>query len=267
MNLKHLTDKALLEDTKILISQERSILVKLLFHLKEIDQRKLYSDLKLPSLYEYCTRELKLSEGGAQRRIVAARMLKELPQIAGKIENGNLLLCNLVTVSKYIKENKIRHPSKKLEIILSIENMSKKECDRKLCELSGTNLTKTFTLVINEETFHLYQNVKSFSGLHSDTDQFLQRILNNTLLLIEKEKFKVKTPRNSPPPVEVKRVISSNIKRSVYKRDQKCVQCGSIHHLNYDHITPFSLGGKSTLENIRLLCFNCNQRNRIKAKL
>lgn len=56
------------------------------------------------------------------------------------------------------------------------------------------------------------------------------------------------------------RLISSEIKRIVWKRDQgKCVLCGETKNIHYDHDLPFSKGGTSLTEkNIRLLCAKCN---------
>lgn len=62
------------------------------------------------------------------------------------------------------------------------------------------------------------------------------------------------------------RLISSEIKREVWKRDQgKCVLCGSNKNLHYDHDLPFSKGGTSlNALNIRLLCASCNLRKSAK---
>jgi len=56
------------------------------------------------------------------------------------------------------------------------------------------------------------------------------------------------------------RLISSEIKKEVWKRDNgKCVICGSVKNLHFDHDLPFSKGGTSlTAKNIRLLCAKCN---------
>lgn len=43
MNLKHLTDSTLLADTKTLVRQEQALLIKTLWHLKEVDGRRLYA--------------------------------------------------------------------------------------------------------------------------------------------------------------------------------------------------------------------------------
>ena len=61
---------------------------------------------------------------------------------------------------------------------------------------------------------------------------------------------------------EVDRYIPAQIKREVWSRDQgRCTfpGCSSKHFLEYDHIQPVSLHGKSNLENLRLLCRAHNQ--------
>ena len=72
--------------------------------------------------------------------------------------------------------------------------------------------------------------------------------------LIKKEVFAKKSRR-----------ISQSLRYKVWQRDKgQCVLCGSKRNLNYDHIKPVALGGGSVLNNLRVLCFNCNQRQAIK---
>ncbi|MCX6117900.1 MAG: HNH endonuclease signature motif containing protein [Proteobacteria bacterium] len=57
------------------------------------------------------------------------------------------------------------------------------------------------------------------------------------------------------------RYISADLKRQIWKRDRgQCVQCHSKHNVQYDHVIPVAMGGLSRLDNLRLLCFHCNQR-------
>lgn len=268
MNLKHLTDKALLEDTKKLVSQERSILVKLLHHLNEIDKRKLYTELKYASLHDYCTRELKLADTSTHYRIVTARLMNELPRILPKIENGCLSLSNITMAVKHMKDLKIEDTIEKERILESIENLSKRECEIKLFELTGIERPKMTNLTIKDETYLLLQRARDLISTPMTQDELLQFLIRAFIERAEKSRFKTQTNADLHTPEYVTRVIPAAIKRAVHERDGgKCTKCGSTHNLQYDHIIPFSLGGKSTLENIRLLCFNCNQRNRITAKL
>jgi hypothetical protein len=56
------------------------------------------------------------------------------------------------------------------------------------------------------------------------------------------------------------RIIPSHVKQEVWKRDKgRCVQCGAIDNLHFDHILPFSRGGTSLdVKNIQLLCVRHN---------
>lgn len=61
-------------------------------------------------------------------------------------------------------------------------------------------------------------------------------------------------------PLSHTRVIPSEVKLQVWKRDQgRCVQCGATDNLHFDHVLPFSKGGTSLMaENVQLLCARHN---------
>lgn len=55
--------------------------------------------------------------------------------------------------------------------------------------------------------------------------------------------------------------ISLRVKLAVWERDGgRCVRCASDERIEYDHVFPFILGGKSTVANLQLLCRTCNRR-------
>lgn len=269
MNLKHLTDSVLLADTKFLVNRERELTTKILHHLKEIDKRKLYSDLKYSSLYEYCIRELGYSEASAHRRIVAARMLETIPEIEEKIDQGLLNLTNIAQANQFFKENGVTDPVEKKEILDQLEGKSKKETEKKLDELSGNKPERKVIIHLEMKTIEAIEKVRSLVNTQMNMNEVIKYMADFAHLEIEKRKFKLASKQIlSPPPAEVNRVISNQVKRAVYIRDnKKCTKCGSTYRLNFDHIIPFALGGDSSEENVRLLCFNCNQRARITSQL
>ena len=60
--------------------------------------------------------------------------------------------------------------------------------------------------------------------------------------------------------------IPQDVMDQVWNRDGgKCVNCGSVENLEFDHIIPFSKGGATSYRNLQLLCKQCNisKSNRI----
>ena len=57
------------------------------------------------------------------------------------------------------------------------------------------------------------------------------------------------------------RVPNASLKRAVFGRaNGKCEMCESTHAIEYDHKIAWAVGGRTTFENMRLLCRNCNLR-------
>jgi 5-methylcytosine-specific restriction endonuclease McrA len=54
--------------------------------------------------------------------------------------------------------------------------------------------------------------------------------------------------------------IPTDLRRVVFELDGgKWVECGGRFDLQYDHILPVALGGGTTVENLQLLCADCNR--------
>jgi hypothetical protein len=274
MNLKHLTDKVLIEDTKVLVSKEREVLVKLLHHLKEIDSRKLYSDLGYSSLFAYMTKGLGYSESSAGRRIQAARLLKTHPEIETKIEQGSLNLTNLNQVAFAFKDKSVDQK----ELLSKIENKSSEETKKEIFKELGmlpdqkvtikVNSENTYQLkiTIDEETNELIKELKALSK-NQEIGSLIKEALKTQIELKKKKKFALTSKITPAAGVTLKRTPPNSLKREVFTRHKVCQKCGSKHFLNFDHIVPFALNGQTSTNNLRLLCTNCNQRVRIKMKL
>jgi len=144
MQLNHLSDRALLADTKNLAQTERGLLTKVIHHLREIDRRRLYSDLGYASLFEYAVKELQYSEGQAGRRLQAMRMIKEIPEVEEKIASGELNLSNVAQAQGFFRElakgasptMPVLTKSMKIEILQKLENKSTREAQRELSKLA-----------------------------------------------------------------------------------------------------------------------------------
>lgn len=104
MNLKYLNNSDLDQRMKSLAQRERDLLYEVLLTIKEIDTRRTYLELGFGSLFDYLVSGIGYSEGNAQRRIDAARLIRELPQLAEKIQNGELKLNQVSLVQRASRE-------------------------------------------------------------------------------------------------------------------------------------------------------------------
>ncbi len=156
-------------------------------------------------MMDYAVKELGYTHASSDRRIQAARMLKQFPEIQGKIQDGALSLSNINQAAGLFKNQNIKELEKKRRIL------------KKLTKHALENITKI--------------------------------------------KFKTRPTEQNP----TSRYITNQTKREVYEKSQGvCENCGSLFMLQFDYIEAFSMGGKTEAGNLRLLCFHCNQRARIR---
>lgn len=77
--------------------------------LREAEQRRLFSKYGYGSLFEYACKRHGYSEDQANRRISGMRLLRDLPEIEEKIENGTLTLTNLCKAQAVFRAEKNGH--------------------------------------------------------------------------------------------------------------------------------------------------------------
>jgi hypothetical protein len=143
MNLNHLTDSALLSETEKLVSQERELLVRVLHHLEEIERRRLFASLGFSSLFTYAVKRLGYSEDQAQRRISAMRLLRDLPELEDKVQNGFLSLTNLSRAQTLFRQEEKLAPlpkEQKKVILEKLESKTSREAEKILIQHSSEQL-------------------------------------------------------------------------------------------------------------------------------
>ncbi len=97
--LTSLPDARLERRLRSLAWGEKQVLAAFLRHLSEFDRRKLYAPRGYSSLFQYCTKDLRLSEDEAYLRIQAARMSREHPEILGMLARGEAHLSGLAKLA------------------------------------------------------------------------------------------------------------------------------------------------------------------------
>ena len=121
--------------------------------------------------------------------------------------------------------------------------------------------------------FNFAQNTftRRFGGWRGALEAFVHYIntddtesLNDTAV----EDRDIDSPNNNESPCykhKTKREPSNRLKVQVLMRDgNRCRICGvacndGIHKIHFDHIIPWSKGGETTLDNLQVLCSDCNE--------
>ncbi len=125
-----------------LVREEREKLTGFLHHLKEIERRKLYASYKYASLFKMTTQHFGYSEDEAYRRISAMKLLKEIPEVEEKLNQGKLTLTHLSLAQKHFRqEKKIQSRElplgQKLSVIEQISETSVREAEKITLALSS----------------------------------------------------------------------------------------------------------------------------------
>lgn len=299
MNLKHLSDDQLISKTKLLAKQERELLTEVLHHLSEVGRRRLFSVLKYKSLFDYAVKELGYSDDQAYRRVKAAELLQQVPEIEQKIESGTLTLANLSVVASAIRMSSEKRNDSKVvkcsasevrKIVGLVEGKSKREAESILVKeqiLEAQDLkpekvrqigdSAEIRMTLNKEMLDTIQQLKSMMA-HSDpnitTAELFKKLCDEKLnSLVAKRRgvkiaknFKKQCRQSTKVDVELDKKVSKQERlRFVWsKANQKCENCESQFALEVDHIFPKAKGGGNDLENLRILCRSCNQRSAIE---
>jgi hypothetical protein len=300
MNLKNVADEKLLLDAKHYSKQERELLTVVLYHIKEVERRRLFSTLHYESIFEYAMKDLAYSQDQAGRRVAAARLLEELPEIEEKIKSGALNLTTLgMAQTLFQREKKVTGKpftsEQKAEVLKNIEQKTTRQADTIVWSFSSVPkpLVKETIKVVSEElaeynfsaTKVTQEKIKKLKGLLAHKNpaislgELIDKLCDLGLETWDPGQKTVKLRRVAAP-----RLINSQgkitnsmsevsgfqaiafcsraeISRQVWeKAKSRCENCGSTYALQEDHILPRAKGGASTLNNLRLLCRPCNQR-------
>lgn len=107
--IKKLSDKALINAVHRSCYEARATLAHLLVLLIEVEDRSLHLKEAHPSMFAYCRRELRMSEGEAFRRLAAARLVRRFPKLLPRIESGDIHLSALAQLRDYFNDGNVDH--------------------------------------------------------------------------------------------------------------------------------------------------------------
>jgi hypothetical protein len=278
VNLKNLSDELLVQTFSDMVVVERKHSAEIIGLIHEIDRRRLYLKVGFASLFQYLTESFGYTPGSAQRRIDAARMLGEVPEIKESIRNGEINLMQVATLARSVREREKSAPvlpQQKREILNVIKNQDLPFSERAICQMleiqpkldekktvqmdGSIRMQLTFT---KEQVLLIEQAREALSHIHPHLTMTELFTIFAERTLRQKGRSATATAKMAVKATENKFYISRDFRRRVF-REEKCCQwrnrrtgkiCGSKFQLQVDHIQPLWAGGTSQLENLQLLC-------------
>ncbi len=289
MNLKKLNRIELDQRIKTLAQKEREVLCEILFTIKEIDGRRAYLEFGFPSLFDYLTKSIGYSEGSAQRRIDAARLLAEIPEIASKIQSGEIKLNQVSLIQKtareFIRTRGIQvSASEKLMLLDQISSMNQATSQAQVASFFDMPVLKEakcnvqtdgsvrVEMTLSKDQFEKIKAAQELLShlLTSDNlPEFLELVSDKIIKQKAGVRFKEQSTESStatvavnnraiPLPIRKKEMLSQ---KCCQFKDKEGNQCQSRWQLQVDHIRPRWAGGSNEIENLQILC---SQHNRLK---
>jgi hypothetical protein len=278
MNLDHLSDQELHEETVKIHHQERKLLTTLIHHLRENERRRLYSTFKCESLQDYLEFEIGYSEDQAWRRVDAIKILEELPELEEKINRGLHCLTNLNLAHALFKKEAEFSTAftreEKLEIFEAIEQTPTRAAKRMLVQYSSVpkelldekkHGLSTDELENNEK---IQAKLERLKGLLAHSNPNISTVdLIDKLCDLGIESWDPGQKATKKVSAAPRKSSSKAAKyRAVWRKAKsECENCGSRYALQIEHVYPRALGGTDDPSNLKLLCRSCNQRSAIEA--
>lgn len=155
--------------------------------------------------------------------------------------NNALNLTSTNISNKYYSDEEFVENIKNVWLTLGRQPTRREMNDRNVSQISSTSYIRRYGSWYNALDFFVSQ-------IENESDN------NIRVPIIEEDGFTHHTSREP----------NDRLKVRVLMRDgNKCKICGVIcdgglHKIHFDHIVPWSKGGETTLENLRVLCAECN---------
>jgi len=180
-DLRKLSEALLIETTHRLAKEERRITLELLWHIREIDRRKIPHKMGMSGIFDYCVRVLNYSEGSAFRRVQSMRALDENPELEKSIIAGKMNLTTASQLQTFLQRAKrqgipvlpplpqhltkedaqTQEKTQKADFFSSFEGLSSRRVEQKLSEISPTLARREHERLLNEHELEVRLTVSS----------------------------------------------------------------------------------------------------------
>jgi hypothetical protein len=224
--------------------------------------------LGYPSLYKYLIKELGYGEGEASLRISAVKLLTKAPEITTKIkeklEEGELTLTHLAILNNALNStDKVVTIEQVLNLLDEVAQKSTRGAESFLQKNLDLPKAKYKQVILSERILAKMERLAKIYGERTETE-LIEILLDEKLKTIEEKNESDVSSKNSRYiPVKVKAFVQKRSGQQCEFTTENHERCGERRNLNFEHIVPFARGGDNSQVNIKILCENHNQRQRI----
>ena len=236
------------------LKRESNLVADSIEVMLEIHRRKLHLMRGFSSLPEYCIKVFHMTENQAWKRSQAVHAISIFPNLLQDLKKGHIHLSNLALISSKIT------PENAKELAEAAKSLSKRQLESFIHKkFQKAPETRPLTLYLGEDSWHHWNQICQDHPGISETK--VLDILMNAFQLKPTEVPAVTSPGKST------RYIPDTLRQAVFGRDRgRCQfrspdgqQCYQTKNLEIDHIVPIGMGGKTSIDNLRLLCRAHNQ--------
>ncbi len=253
MELKAISDTELLSSLSSLVKTEKQTTLKILEYLGEVDSRRLWLREGYSSLFDFCVRHLKYSEGETARRIQGCRTLVKFEEVKPVLAKDEISLTALCLLSPHMTASNV------MPLLDAAKNQSTRQVEKIIEQHfpESKQRPRILSIELDDELEALLEKAKL-----ELSEKMPSVVFKRTL----KDFLKIKSTRKSFVQKHT-RYVPQSIKREVKIVDgNQCsfvgtngIRCNQRYHLQFDHIRPYGKGGSSLdVGNIRLLCKSHN---------
>jgi hypothetical protein len=293
MRLRDYSDEDLLSSMTKLTGSHRELTAEIVAHLAEIEDRRLHLLAGFSSMFEFCTKALRFSEGEAFRRILAARLSRRFPAVHSLLASGDVNLSTLELLRPWLTDE--NHG----DLLAAVAGKGKREVQSLLAARfpqpdRPSRIWRATLEPLSEARFRIEfsasealrkkleqcQDLMSHANPSRDLSVVIERGVDLLLDHLQRKRLKkIGRPRQvggdrGRTPSGVTNLhegrscgITNAVRREVYERDGlRCTyvaedgrRCEGRAFLELDHAVAKALGGSSDANNLRVLCRAHNQ--------
>jgi hypothetical protein len=174
---------------KFLVRSERALLDEVLMLLKMVEARKLYLEMAYSSLFAFCTEELGYSGAEAQTRILAMRLMKDVPSVRKDLRDGKISL-SVAAKTQSVLRNKT--PEEKAAALESVKGLTYREAGKKL----QPEKRRKISFYPDDETIEMLEKLRGLMA-HKNYDGSMEGLVKE-MARVALKKYEKKHAINAP---------------------------------------------------------------------